>query len=80
MEIKLLGEYLLEIGKLEPEDIQEALVLQSVHRSDYGEAPLIGDILVDMGVVDQEDVKTALAEQECARLGVFSPAPALHFD
>jgi hypothetical protein len=80
MEYYLLGEYLLDTGKIEPEDIQEALVQQSIHRSNIGEAPLIGDILVDMGVVDQEDVKTALAEQECARLGMFSPALALPFD
>jgi hypothetical protein len=71
METKLLGEYLLEFGRVDPEDIQEALALQAAHRSGNGEKPLIGDVLVDMGVVDHEDINTALAEQECARLGVF---------
>lgn len=76
MEVKLLGEYLLEFGKVQPEDIQEALMLQAIHRDKNGGEPKIGDILIDMGVVDEEDISIALAEQECAHLGVFNPVPA----
>ncbi len=76
MEIKLLGEYLLEFGKVQPEDIQEALMLQGVHRGNDGSIPLMGEVLMDMGVADHEDIDIALAEQECARKGIFIPVPA----
>ncbi len=69
MEHKLLGEYLIELGKVDPQDIQDALMLQAAHRQrDY--EPTIGEVLIDMGIVDQEDINTALAEQECDRKGI----------
>ncbi len=69
MEHKLLGECLLELGKIEPEDIQEALLLQATWH-DHAHKPLIGDVLIELGVVDQEDINVALAEQEFARMGI----------
>ncbi len=65
----LVGEYLLESGKVQPEDIQEALVVQTVHNA-RGQSALIGDILIEMGVVDREDILLALAQQEFARMGL----------
>lgn len=66
---KLVGEYLVAWGKLQPEDLQQALASQATKR-DTSVPPLIGEILVEMGVVDSDDILAALAQQEFARMGL----------
>lgn len=68
-ERKLIGEYLVEWGKIQPEDVQQALDAQSTMRPQK-ERMLIGEILINMGVVDRQDILAALAQQEFAVMGL----------
>ncbi len=56
---KRLGEILVDMGKLQPEQIEE--ILQS--QQDETQRKLIGELLVQAGLVSRKDVLRALAIQ-----------------
>ncbi len=66
---KLIGEYLVEMNKLTPAQLQRALELQANSISG-GRMPLIGTILVGMGAVDQASLEQALEQQRTDRVPV----------
>ena len=55
---RMIGEILVELGLVSPQQIQQALRQQM-----NGDTKKIGEILVEMGVCSTEDITMALAEQ-----------------
>ena len=64
----MLGNILVEMGKVEHEDIEDAIQRQ--------QAPL-GEVLVDMGKATQEDIKEALEQQHQEKKQLLPLAQAL---
>lgn len=59
---KRLGEILVDLKAVRPQDVEEALKLQQ-----NGVNKLIGEILVERGLVSREDVEKALEIQSRVR-------------
>ncbi|HWQ47016.1 MAG TPA: ATP-binding protein [Longilinea sp.] len=57
-----LGDYLVEKGLIQPEDLEKALAYQTDQRS-KGENPRIGQVLVALGFVDQGTLEQSITEQ-----------------
>ncbi|MGC8976560.1 MAG: GspE/PulE family protein [Candidatus Ratteibacteria bacterium] len=60
MERKELGQILIERGLITPEQLEEALILQSQEKK------FLGEILIEKGYVKKEDIIEALTEQKKA--------------
>lgn len=60
---KRIGEILVDLGQVTPQQVEEALALQAMEN---GRRPL-GEILVDQGAVTKEAVKRALTIQARVR-------------
>ncbi len=69
MEIKRIGEYLMEQRKVTQQQIDRALETQA-SRLEGGHMPAIGTILVEMGLVTEHDIAFALERQERDRMRV----------
>ncbi len=65
---KLIGEYLIEDGKITHDQLQEALETQA-NSMGGGRMPLIGTILVEGCGLNPRDLQAALERQERDRLG-----------
>lgn len=59
---KKLGEILVDLRAVKPQEVEEALELQR-----NGVSKLIGEILVEKGIVSNEDVQRALEIQSRVR-------------
>ena len=57
-----LGDYLIEKGVLQPEELQRALDYQR-EKSRQGEPLLVGQSLLELGLVEQETLDEAITEQ-----------------
>jgi len=62
---KMLGELLIDLGKVTPEEIEEA----------KAEQRLIGEILVDKGKIKQNDLDVALKKQKVMKAAEVKEAP-----
>ncbi len=60
MLVPRIGEYLVELGKIKAEDLEQALNTQ---KTDNLETKIIGKILVEMGVISQEELDQVITEQ-----------------
>ncbi len=69
MNMKKIGEYLIERNLISRAQLEQALETQA-GRIEGGHMPLIGTILVEMGAVNEHDLNFALAEQERDRMRV----------
>ncbi len=69
MEMKRIGEYLIEQQKVTPKQIERALEIQASRLQD-GHMPPIGTILIEMGAVKEHDITFALERQERDRMRV----------
>lgn len=67
MELKRIGEYLLEQHLVTQKQIDRALEIQAA-KTTGGHSPLFGTILVEMGAVKDHDVTFALEHQERDRM------------
>ncbi|MBI4788004.1 MAG: hypothetical protein HY782_13280 [Chloroflexi bacterium] len=66
MEMKLLGQYLVDGHQISEAQVQKALEVQA-NSLRGGQAPLFGTVLVEMGAVKEQDVTQALEQQEIDR-------------
>lgn len=69
MELKRIGEYLLDQHLVTQKEIDRALEIQAT-KLEGGHMPPLGTILVEMGAVNNHDIAFALAAQERDRLRV----------
>ncbi len=63
MATKMIGEYLIEAGKITPEQLQAALATQA-NSMRGGKMPLIGTVLVEMKALEERDLAQSLERQE----------------
>jgi hypothetical protein len=62
----LLGEYLIEMAKIDRAKVQEALMTQSYINDALGEHVMLGDVLISLGYLCPEDSETILfLKQDC---------------
>jgi hypothetical protein len=74
MEKKLLGEYLIEAGKINRDQLQRALEIQA-NSIQGGRMPLLGTVLVDVvPSLKRREIEAALERQELDRTGVVQTA------
>ena len=74
---KLIGEYLIEDGKINHEQLQKALEIQA-NSMQGGRMPLVGTVLVEvLHALGERDLTASLERQEQARTGqVRNPVPS----
>ncbi len=57
-----LGDYLVEIKLISPQDLQTALQAQDALRNSQAEVPLLGQVLIDLNRISQADLDRAITE------------------
>jgi signal transduction histidine kinase len=60
--VPLLGQYLVEKGLIQPEDLDRALQVQAEQRG-RGDDRLIGQVLIDLGIIDIATREAVITEQ-----------------
>lgn len=64
-----LGEYLVKTGKINIEQLDEALSMQKHIEESVGDRPGLADVLVELGVLIKEDTEgILLLKQDCLKL------------
>jgi hypothetical protein len=61
-EQKRIGEYLIENNKISPQELEQALYIQS-RRAQVGAKPLLGTVLLEMWRISEQDLDHALEQQ-----------------